>query len=72
MQSYSQALQLATEAGAARLRALALANLSDYHLRHGKPSVALDLAQQSLALVGASDDPAPPTWRASTSDWPRS
>ncbi|MFO1225719.1 diguanylate cyclase [Roseateles sp.] len=57
LQSYSQALQLATEAGAARLRALALANLSDYHLRHGKPSVALDLAQQSLALVGASDDP---------------
>ncbi len=58
LQSYSHALQLATEAGAVRLRALALANLSDYHLRHGKPSVALDLAQQSLALLAGSEDPA--------------
>jgi diguanylate cyclase (GGDEF)-like protein len=57
LQSYSNALQLATEAGAAKPRALALANLSDYHLRHGKPSVAMELAQQSLALVGKGQDP---------------
>lgn len=54
LQSWSEALDQATRAGADSVRALALANLSDYHLRQGRPARALELAEQALPLARAA------------------
>ncbi|MBV8036087.1 diguanylate cyclase [Roseateles sp.] len=54
LQAYSDALEQATRAGADSVRALGLANFSDYHLRQGHPARALELAQQALPLARAT------------------
>ncbi|WP_056266936.1 MULTISPECIES: diguanylate cyclase [unclassified Roseateles] len=54
LQAYSDALEQATRAGSDSVRALGLANISDYHLRQGQPARALALAEQALPLARAT------------------
>jgi diguanylate cyclase (GGDEF)-like protein len=54
LQANAEALEQAAAAGADSVRALGLANFSDYHLRQGHSARALELAEQALPLARAT------------------
>lgn len=54
LQAFSDALDQANRSGSESVRALALANFADYHLRQRHPTTAIELAEQALPLARAS------------------